>query len=137
MRGCGSQSSPHLAHPLPGQRVLLAAAPQRPPPKPDDMVTERAKRPRVGRHGVIGVVTGDDLLQPSPLLRDGLLHALAQLVLDLPQLRPSAVPPTFATDLEPALPGPSADMSEAKEVERFRFAEPELGTLSRSQAAER
>src|SRR5580700_49101 len=50
----------HLAHPLPGQCVLLAAAPQRPPPKPDDMVTERAKRPRVGRHGVVGIVAGDD-----------------------------------------------------------------------------
>jgi hypothetical protein len=39
--------------------------------------------------------------------------------------------------LEPALPGPSADVGKAKEVERFRFAEPELGTLRRSQAAER
>ena len=119
----------HLAHPLPGQRVLLAAAPQRPPPKPDDMITERAKRPRVGRHGVVGIVAGDDQLQPSPLLGDGLLHALAQFVLDLPQLRTSAVPPTFATDLEPALPGPSADVCKPEEVERLRFAEPELGTL--------
>jgi hypothetical protein len=34
-------------------------------------------------------------------------------------------------------PGPSADMSEAKEIERFRFAEPELGTLRRCKAAER
>ena len=33
-----------LAHPLPGQCVLLAAAPQRPPPEPDDMVTERSER---------------------------------------------------------------------------------------------
>src|SRR5262249_51853310 len=59
------------------------------------------------------------------------------LVLDLPQLCRSAVPPTFATDLEPALPGPSADMSEAKEIERFRLTEPELGTLCRCKAAER
>src|SRR6202011_52781 len=127
----------HLAHPLPGQRMLLAAAPQRPPPKPDDMITEGAKRPRVGRHGVVGIVAGDDRLQPSPLLGEGLLHALAQFVLDLPQLRTSAVPPTFAADLEPALPGPSADVGKAKEVERFRFAEPELGTLRRCEAAER
>jgi hypothetical protein len=34
------------------------------------------------------------------LLGDRLLHALAQFVLDLPQLRTSAVPPTFAADLE-------------------------------------
>ncbi len=67
----------HLAHPFPGQRVLLAAAPQRPPPKPDDMITERAKRPRVGRHGVVGIVAGDDQLQPSPLLGDGLQDAPA------------------------------------------------------------
>ena len=67
----------HLAHPLPGQRVLLAAAPQRPPPKPDDMITERAKRPRVGRHGVVGIVAGDDQLQPAPLLGDGLQYAPA------------------------------------------------------------
>src|SRR6516165_11772879 len=39
--------------------------------------------------------------------------------------------------LEPALPGPSADMSEAKKIERFRFAAPELGTLRRCEAAER
>src|SRR5271170_5535864 len=58
----------HLAYPLPGRRVLLAAAPQRPPPKPDDMITERAKRARVGRH--VGIVAGDDQLQPSPLLGD-------------------------------------------------------------------
>src|SRR3954447_19190153 len=70
----------HLAHPLPGQRVILAAAPQRPPPKPDDMITERAKRPRVGRHGVVGIVAGDDQLQPSPLLGDGLQYAPAAIV---------------------------------------------------------
>jgi hypothetical protein len=102
----------HLAHPLPGQRVLLAAAPQRPPPEPDDMITERAKRPRVGRHGVVGIVAGDDQLEPFPLLGDGLLQALAQFVLDLPQLRTSAVPPTFAADLERDAPGVSASILE-------------------------
>src|SRR5215472_4228034 len=67
----------HFADPLPGRRVLLAAAPQRPPPKPDDMITEHAKRAKVGRHGVVGIVAGDDQLQPSPLLGDGLQYAPA------------------------------------------------------------
>jgi len=64
----------HLAYPLPGQRVLLAAAPQRLRPEPDDMLTERVERPKVGRHSVVGIVAGDDQLQPSPLLGDGLQH---------------------------------------------------------------
>jgi hypothetical protein len=41
------------------------------------MITERAKRARVGRHGVVGIVAGEDQLQPSPLLGDGLQYALA------------------------------------------------------------
>src|SRR5207248_9295312 len=125
MRGFGSQSLATL--PIRSQVNACFWLRRRSvrPPKPDDMVTERAKRPKVGRHGVVGTVASEDQLQPSPLLGNGLQHAPAQFVLDLPQLRPSAVPPIFATDLEPALPGPSADMSEAKEIERFRFAEPE------------
>src|ERR1700746_1442769 len=35
------------------------------------------------------------------------------------------------------LPGPPADRGEAKKIERFRFAEPQLGTLRRCEAAER
>src|SRR3979490_2323804 len=107
MRGCGSQSSATL--PIRSQVSACFWLRRRSvrPQKPDDMITERAKRPRVGRHGVVGIVAGDDQLQPSPLLGDGLLHALAQFVLDLPQLRTSAVPPTFAAALDTGLPGPA------------------------------
>jgi hypothetical protein len=111
-------------HSLPDQAMSLAPPPKRLGPEPDDAVTKGAERSIVGRHGVIGIVAHEHLLQPSSLLGDGPMHAPSQLVLDLLQLRYPAVPPALPEDLEPALPGLSADVSEAKEVERLRFAKP-------------
>src|SRR5215211_1703022 len=109
-------------HSFPHQAMALAPPPKRLGPEPDDVVTKGTERPIVGRHGVIGIVAHEHLLQPSSLLGDGPMHAPSQLVLDLLQLRYLAVPSALLEDLEPALPGLPADVGEAKEIERFRFA---------------
>ena len=115
-------------HSFPHQAMSLASPPKRLGPEPDDVVTKGTERPIVGRHSMIGIVASEHLLQPSPLLGDGPMHAPSQLF----QLRYPAVPPALPEDLEPALPGLSADVGEAKEVERFRFAKPlPLSGLSR------
>ena len=90
----------------------------------------------VGRHCVVVEVAGNDLPQPFPLLRDRLMHAPSQLLLDLPKLRPHAVAPGLPLDEELALAGLAADEGEAQEVEGLRFAEPTLGAPARRMAAE-
>ena len=67
-----------LPRPLPGHAVLLTAAPQRPPPEVDDLVTERTQCPRVRGHRVVGEEAGDHLLEPSSLRGNGLAHCLPE-----------------------------------------------------------
>jgi hypothetical protein len=43
-------------------------------------------------------VSSDDLHQPTPLIRNRLVHALSQLLLDLLELRPHTVAPTPTVD---------------------------------------
>ena len=50
------------------------------------MMSERRKRPAIGRHRIVGEVAGYDLPQPSPLLRDRLVHPAPKLRLDVLQL---------------------------------------------------
>src|SRR5688572_1283432 len=122
--------------PSPGESALLAAPDEYPPPASDDLVSERCQCSAVGRHGVVVEVAGNDLPQPFPLLRDRLMHAPSQLLLDLPKLRPHAVTPGFPLDEELALTRLAADEGEAEEVEGLRFAEPALGAPARRMAAE-
>lgn len=51
------------------------------------MVAERADCPTVGRHGVVGEVSGDDLRQPAPGFGDRLVQPLSQSLLDFSQPR--------------------------------------------------
>src|SRR5207342_1181873 len=84
---------------------------------------------------VIGKEPGDNLPQPSPLLRDRLMHSPSQLVLNSSERRAHAVPPAFPLELEMALVGLAADEREAQEVEGLRLAEPTLIARDRSEAA--
>src|SRR5215472_18853820 len=57
------------------------------------MVPEYFEYTAVGRYCEVVEVAADDLSQPFPLIGDRLVHAPAQLPLDLPQLRSHAIPP--------------------------------------------
>src|SRR5438309_788434 len=67
-------------------------------------------------------VSGDDLLQPSSLFRDWLMHPPTQLLFDRLQLRPHTVGSGLPLDLELAPPRLAADEDEAQEAEGLRFA---------------
>src|SRR3974377_1090956 len=113
---------PQLRHPCPGEPILVAATPQRAPPKVGDMVPEHVQCARVGRHCVVVEVAADDPSQPPPLLGDRRVHAPSQRLLDLPQLRPHTVPSGLPLKLEFARAGLAADEGEAQEVEGLRLA---------------
>jgi hypothetical protein len=60
-----------LRHAIPCETALLTAPPERSPPEVGYMMSERRKRPAIGRHRIVGEVAGYDLPQPSPLLGIG------------------------------------------------------------------
>src|SRR5258708_38267023 len=103
-----------LRHPCPRDPILLAATPQRAPPKVDNVVPEHVKCTTVGRHRVVVEVAADHPTQPFPQRGDGLVHAPSQRLLDLPQRRPHAVRSGLPSDLEFARAGLAADESEAQ-----------------------
>jgi len=73
---------------------------------------------------VVVEVAGDDLLQPSSLLGNRLMHAPSQFLFDGLQLCLHAVPPGLPFDLEFAPTSFAADKGEAQEGEGLRFSEP-------------
>src|SRR6516165_2775547 len=100
------------------------------------MITERGNRPAVGRHGVIGEVSGDDLREPRPNFWDGPVPPSSQHLLDLPQLCLHPIATRFPPDLEVAPPRFLADQHKAEELEGFRLAEPAPLAVLRRKAAE-
>ena len=100
------------------------------------MVAERAKRPSVRRHGVIREEPCDHRLQPSTLFRNGVVHAVPQLHLELPKRRSHAVSSCLALELERPAPRLAADEREPQEGEGLRFAKPSPLPPHRRMAAE-
>jgi hypothetical protein len=84
--------------PFPHEAVFLAAAPKRAIPEPYHVAMERCDCRAVRGNRVIGEVSSDDLPQPTSLFGYRLMQALAQLLLDLGELRPHAVAPALAVD---------------------------------------
>src|SRR5271166_2346977 len=133
-RGLGEPVVGDLLNAVPDQGAGLAAAAQRAPPMPDDALPEGRQRAAVGRHGVVVEETHDDLLEPFALLGDGVVHAPAQTLLDLLELRPQ--PTAAARSPQEKLAGPrrAADQREAEEVEGLRFTQPAPGASGRCEA---
>src|SRR5262249_50308919 len=83
----------------------------------------------------IGEVASDDLPQPTSLFGDRLMHTLAQLLLDLGELRPHAVAPALSVDEELTPARLTADEEASRPVELHHHPLSELnGTLSRHSA---
>ena len=60
---------------LPGHSMFLAAPPERTSPEIGHCVSERSKRPTVGRNCEVGEMPENDLPQPFPLFRDWMVHS--------------------------------------------------------------
>jgi hypothetical protein len=73
---------------------------------------------------VVIEVADDDLLQPSSLLRNRLMHAPSQFLFDGLQLCLHAIPAGLPSYLEVAPTSFATDKGEAQESEGVRFAEP-------------
>jgi hypothetical protein len=104
-----------LANPLPVHRILLAPSPKRTMPQGGDIVAEGLQRVAVRRHRVVV----EKASKPAPLLRDRLVHALPQFLLDLQELRPHSVPSGPPLEEEAPLSGCSAD--EGKPTKNLNF----------------
>ena len=105
-----------LRHPGPRHTILLTASPQRAPEEIGGVMPERLECPTIGGHCVVVGSAANNLLQPSPLRGDRLVHTPSQLLLDLPQLCPHAVRSGFPFDLKSSRAGFPADEGEARKL---------------------
>src|ERR1700676_960987 len=107
---------------IPSGVVLLAATLKRTSPEVHDMVPKCTQACDVGWYRVVGKVAAHHLAQPLTLLRDRFMHTSPQFFLDGSQLGTHPVPARLPLKLEEAPSGAATDVSEAKKVERLRFA---------------
>src|SRR2546427_12678947 len=74
-------------HPVPGDRAVLAPAPQRPVPEAADLEAEDEQRVAVRGHTVIADVPADHGAQPCAHYRNGVMHASSEFDFHRAQLR--------------------------------------------------
>jgi hypothetical protein len=117
----GEELVRELCHPRPDQPSPLAAPTQLPVPEHGDVVAECADCRTVGRHGVVGKIPSNDLAKPFPGFRNWPVPPLLQRLLDLPQLRSSAIASRLSFDLKVAPSRFAANQYEAQEFEGFRL----------------
>ena len=92
-----------LRHPVPYHAIFLTAPLERTPPEIENMVAEGREGPAVGRHRVVVEEAADNVLKPLALIGNVGMHAPAQFLLDLLQLRPHAVTSAFPRNEELAV----------------------------------
>ena len=80
----------------------------------------------VHRHCTVCKVPSHHLCEPRPLNRDGLVHPLAQLLLDVHEFRPYTVRPAFTAQHERAAPRHAPNVGKFQEVKGLRFAKTAL-----------
>src|SRR5438876_1141650 len=107
------------AHPLPVHPGLLAAAPQRCSPEPDDLVTECGHQVDVARHRVVREMSAHDGAKPASLQLEGPVATRHQRGLDLLELARHAFLDRSTPDRETAVLGLPAHVREAEEFERL------------------
>src|SRR6266511_4692310 len=109
------ESPPVQARPLTAQAELLQ-------PEPDDPPPEGTESTHIARHRVAVEVALHDRPQPLTCPCNGLVPALAQLLMQRFQLGHHPLASGLASDVKVAgLPVPFADMREAQKVDRFRL----------------
>src|SRR6266536_976647 len=114
-------SNREAVHALPADPRALAATLKRLMPEPGHLGTKGSDRRTVAWHGVVGAVPSHHACQPPSLLRDGLIPASLELVLDRSQLGPHPLGDRDPPHPEPPVPQPRANMCEAEESKRLRL----------------
>jgi hypothetical protein len=117
------------AHSLPVHPGLLATAPQRCSPEPDDLVAEGGHLVDVAGHRVVREMSAHDRTQPASLFLDGSVAASHQRGLDLLELGGLAFLDRSTPDREMPVPPLRAVVREAEEAERLGATEATLGPL--------
>ena len=106
------------------EAMALAALAQLGSPQPGQPVAKEPQAVEVSRYRVIVEVALHDRPEPLARVRDRIMPALAELLLEFPQLPPQAFAdrlPLHGKLPPPVLP---ADMREAQKVERLRLTFP-------------
>ena len=85
---------------LPGNRVFLATAAKCTPPMPEHAFPEIAEAVKVPRYRIVVEVALHDRFEPLAGLAHRIVHALAELLLNIAQLRPHALADCLAPDRE-------------------------------------
>jgi hypothetical protein len=119
----GQPSILQHGHPPPRHRPLLTTPTWRAPPEVGDIEAEVPECRRIGRDGMISVEAHHHPPQPRSLRVDCLVRPSTQRLLDHLQLGAHPVAARLPLELETSSPAVSADVDEAKNVERLRFAE--------------
>src|SRR6516225_6160786 len=83
---------------VPREPILLAPATQSAPPQSQQSLPEHREAVEVSWYRVVVEVALRDRLEPSSRLRDGIVHALVELLLDLSQLGSHALGDRRASD---------------------------------------
>ena len=109
---------------LPRHSALLAAAAQNVPPHAKHPFSEHAEAVQIPGYCVVVEVALHNCAEPGAGVRYGVVHACAELLLDLLQLCPHTLADRHALYTETSVSVSSADVREAQKIERLRFAFP-------------
>ena len=102
--------------------ISLAPATQSAPPQSQQSFSEHRESVEVSWYRVVVEVTLHDRFEPCPGLRNGIVHTLAELLLNLLQLCSHALTDRHAPHGERPFPILSADVRKAQKVKRLRFS---------------
>ena len=91
-------------------------------PESTHLRAERVETVGVSRYRVVVEVTLHDRFEPCPGLRNGIVHTLAELLLNLLQFCPHALANRHAPHGERPFPVLSTDVRKTQKVERLRFS---------------
>ena len=109
-------------HAWPCHPVALTASAQRLTPIPHDGVAEYPEQAAIARDGIVSILPQQHAFSPSPLLRDGPVHAPPQRVVHGLQFLASPLGNRLAPDRELSVPRFTPDMRQAEKVASLRCA---------------
>ena len=121
---CGEPVRHQTVEASPVGPAFPTAAEKHSPPESRHPVAKYIKALHIARHRVVIEVALNDRLQPFTGLGHRIVHALAELLLDLSQLAPHALANRPAPHREVPFAVLPADVREAQEIERLWLAFP-------------
>src|ERR1700686_3121512 len=109
-------------HALPRHPTLLTATAQNVPPHAKHPFPEHAEAVQISGYCVVVEVALHNCAEPCAGVRRSVVHAFAELLLDLLQLCPHTLADRHAPYGEASVPVFSADVRKAQKIERLRLA---------------